>query len=359
MFCRGCFVGAMFPVAHAAFFYIDPFYFTLIRYGVVALILAALLFFQEGKKAFRLEGCGVLLWFYGTMAFAVYNLLIFWGQNMLGEPGVMTASIMESLMPMISVVIVWLFYKRRPHRFTLFAVGVSFAGAILVVTKGDFSAFMKALDGIVPAILIFIAVVGWVVYTLGAKTFAGWTALRYSALSCIFGTATLAAIVVVITAAGGVAMPTAETIKAASPHLMFMIAFPGLAALLGWNAGVAKLSPINALLFINFVPVTTLAVSIVQGYAVTLFDVVGTFFIVIALVGNNVFVRRQNRHVQRLPAKSLNFNRNSFCHHANQNDDSAYNSKDAKRRCSRRQRLKRRKPIMNRLPERNFHQRIF
>ena len=89
--------GAMFPVAHDAFKHIDPFYFTIIRYGSVTLILIAILLWKEGKKAFRLEGKGLALWFFGTMAFTVYNLLIFWGEDLLGESGVMVASIMESL----------------------------------------------------------------------------------------------------------------------------------------------------------------------------------------------------------------------------------------------------------------------
>ena len=44
-----------------------------------------------------------------------------------------------------------------------------------------------------------------------------------------------------------------------------MIIFPGLIALIGWNVGVSILTPLNGLLFINFVPVTTLVISLVQG----------------------------------------------------------------------------------------------
>ncbi|MER2171151.1 MAG: EamA family transporter, partial [Psychrobacillus psychrodurans] len=58
--------GAMFPVAHHAFTYIDPFYFTIFRYGAVAIILVLFLLWKEGPKAFRMEGKGMLLWFFGT-----------------------------------------------------------------------------------------------------------------------------------------------------------------------------------------------------------------------------------------------------------------------------------------------------
>ena len=295
--------GAMFPVAHAAFKHIDPFYFTIIRYGTVTLILIPILLWKEGKKAFRFEGKGLKLWFFGTMAFAIYNLLIFWGENLLGESGVMIASIMESLMPMISIVIVWAIFKRRPHLFTLICVLVSFIGAMLVITKGNIQAFLGATDHVIPSILILIAVIGWVVYTMGGNQFSGWSALRYSTLSCLLGTVTAIVIVLGGTLFGFISAPAMESIKAVSPHLLFMIVFPGVIALLGWNIGVSILSPLNGLLFINFVPVTTLLISIFQGNSVTMFDLLGTAFIIVALLSNNIFVRmlqrkESNQHAQ-------------------------------------------------------------
>ncbi|MBS4220686.1 DMT family transporter [Bacillus sp. FJAT-49711] len=291
--------GAMFPVAHAAFKHIDPFYFTIIRYGAVTIILAAMLFWKEGKQAFRFEGKGLQLWFFGTMAFTVYNLFIFWGEDLMGESGVMVASIMESLMPMISIVILWMIFKKRPHFFTLICVIVSLIGAILVVTKGDIKAFLGATEDFIPSILILIAVIGWVLYTMGGSEFTSWSVLRYSTLSCLLGTITAVVIVFGATLFGYISFPTEEVIIATTPHLLFMIIFPGFIALLGWNIGVSILSPINALLFINFVPVTTLLVSIFQGNNVTMFDIVGTVFIIISLLANNIFVRLQKKEYKR------------------------------------------------------------
>ncbi|AXI10956.1 EamA family transporter [Oceanobacillus zhaokaii] len=283
--------GAMFPVAHAAFKHIDPFYFTVIRYLSVTVILVAILLWKEGKKAFRFEGKGFKLWFFGTMAFTVYNLLIFWGEDLLGEPGVMVASIMEALMPMISVVIGLVIFKNRTHLFTLLCVIVSFIGAILVITKGDIKAFLGATNHILPSILIFIAVIGWVIYTMGGSEFSGWSALRYSTLSCLLGTITAVAIVIGATLFGDLSVPSSAVVKTVSPHLLFMIIFPGVIALVGWNIGVSILSPLNALLFINFVPITTLLISIIQGTHVTKFDIIGTVFIIVSLLANNLFAR--------------------------------------------------------------------
>lgn len=296
--------GAMFPVAHAAFKYIDPFYFTIIRYGSVTLILIAILLWKEGKKAFRFEGKGLSLWFYGTMAFTVYNLFIFWGEDLLGKPGVMVASVNESLMPMISIVIGWMIFKRRPHLFTLGCVLVSFIGAVLVITKGDIGAFLGTTDQFMPSALIFIAVVGWVIYTMGGSKFRDWSALRYSTLSCLLGTITAIVISVGASLFGYLSVPSAEHIKVVSPHLLFMIIFPGAIALLGWNIGVTILSPLNALLFINFVPVTTLLVSVFQGNHITVYDLLGTILIIVSLLSNNIFVRMLQNKGSKKPVQT-------------------------------------------------------
>lgn len=286
--------GAMFPVANDAFRHIDPFYFTLFRYVSVAIILVVWLLWKEGKQAFRFEGKGWLLWFYGTMAFTVYNLLIFWGQDLLGDPGTMVASIMEALMPMISIVIVWVLVRQRPHAITLGCVLIGFVGALLVVTKGDFSTLFT-LKAAIPSLFIFIAVVGWVIYTMGGSRFSdkSWSALRYSTLSCLLGTATAAVVVGGVTLSGYISFPTVETMIVTSPNIAFMVIFPGVIALVGWNYGVGVIKPLNGLLFLNFAPVTTLIIQIVQGAPITIYDYLGTLFIIISLVSNNIFVRMQ------------------------------------------------------------------
>src|SRR5690625_1322266 len=103
--------GSMFPVANHSFQYIDSFYFTIFRYIPVAVILVILLWMKEGWKAFKPEGKGLAIWFYGAMAFTVYNLFIVWGQEMFGATGVLLASIMESIMPLIYVLVHGFFSK--------------------------------------------------------------------------------------------------------------------------------------------------------------------------------------------------------------------------------------------------------
>src|SRR5690625_634420 len=171
--------GAMFPVANHAFLYIDPFYFTIIRYLPVVIILIVLLYFTEGKKAFRPDGKGILLWLFGTMGFTIYNLFIFWGQDLLGDSGVLLASIMEALAPTISILLVWIFLKERPAFFTILSIIGAFIGVLLVVTEGNVS-LLLAGNRLLPLIILFFAAAGWAAYTIGGNSFSGWSVLRYS-----------------------------------------------------------------------------------------------------------------------------------------------------------------------------------
>ncbi len=86
LYCLGAGVawGAQFPIAGSVLKVIDPFYFTLLRYLAVSLTLVALLIIAEGTKALSFEGKAKWVWFFGTMAFTVYNFLVFLGQKTAG-----------------------------------------------------------------------------------------------------------------------------------------------------------------------------------------------------------------------------------------------------------------------------------
>lgn len=284
--------GAMFPVAHRAFEHIHPFYFSVIRYTAVSVILIAALWWKEGKAAFRLDGRGKELLFFGTMAFTVYNLLIFMGQHLMGETGTVVASIGESLMPMISVVILWFAARSRPSKGTLASVCIALIGAVLVITKGDLSFVAAFGQHFVPIALIVAAVVGWVLYSIGGTQFQDWSTLRYSTMTCLFGTTVSFVITSAGSFAGFIPVPSVQDVLAAKFEMAFMVVLPGIIALLGWNAGIKKISAVNGTLFINFVPITTFVIMACQGYHISAFEVIGTLLIMVALIGSSMEQRR-------------------------------------------------------------------
>ncbi|WP_375090227.1 DMT family transporter [Peribacillus sp. RS7] len=285
--------GAMFPVAERALMYIDPFYFSFLRYLAVSVILGILLLMKEGKESFKLEGQGKSLLFFGTMAFTVYNFLIFAGQDLLGHNGVIVASIMESLMPMISILIMWVFKNSKPMKYNIASMLLALIGAILVITSGKLSFLLSLKDSIIPLLFILIGVIGWVIYTMGGNQFNGWSTLRYSTLTCILGTS-VSGIITLFASVLGLSVPTAEVMQSIYGEMIFMIIFPGAIALLSWNLGIKLLTPINGILFINLVPITTLAIVFIQGGSLSSFELLGTFLVIYALIQNNYYQRKNS-----------------------------------------------------------------
>jgi len=287
--------GAMFPVSHVALQQIDPFYFSFIRYFTVGIILGAILWIKEGKASFRLEGRGKVLLFYGIMAFTVYNMAVFLGQHLMGEQGIIAASIMEVLMPMISIMILWGTSRQKPKSYTLTSATIALIGALLVITKGKTAFFTMAGQHLFPLLLIFIGVVGWVVYSMGGGRFKDWSILRYSTLTCLLGSAVNLIIVTLASSFNFLPVPTWHTILSIKYEMSFMILLPGLLALLSWNLGIKWLSPLNGILFINFVPITTFIIMASQGYRISAYEIYGTLLIIFALVRNNVYQRKAIR----------------------------------------------------------------
>jgi len=287
--------GIMFPVMESALQKMNAFYLTFYRYNAMALLLAGILLFAEGRKAFRLEKKLFPLWLYGSMAVAGYNLLVFWAQNRMGQQGTILASIMESMMPMISIPLLWVWKRERPGAFTLGCVAIAFFGVVLIITKGDLSLFRLSGGNLLETGVMFVGVVSWVGYTIGASRFPNWSPLRYSAITCVLGSVTMSVIVLGATALGLLDAPAIDEIVATRWEFGFTTIIAGVIALLCWNAGIRIVRPINGMLFVNFVPVVTFIIAAVQGYKLTPYDIAGTLLIIFSLVASNVYQRISSR----------------------------------------------------------------
>ncbi len=172
----------------------------------------------------------------------------------------------------------------------MFCIVAAFIGVLLVVTNGDFSVLF-GLNRLFPLVILLLAAVGWAIYTFGGNEFNGWSVLRFSALSSLYGTITATIVVTVLSIFGMVEVPTLHEVYMVRYDMLFMIFIPGLLALLLWNKGVEILKPINAILFINFAPVTTIIIRMLQGYPISVYEFSGAAIVCLAIVFNNVHQR--------------------------------------------------------------------
>src|SRR5690606_10830909 len=123
-------------------------------------------------------------------------------------------------------------------KYTIASIAIAFAGALLVITNGKLSFFQTLGQYIFPLVLMLIAVIGWVVYSMGGSRLEGWSVLRYSTLTCIFGSTSSLIVVVTAASLNLLEVPQLQTLVAIKYEMAFMILLPGIVALLCWNAGI-------------------------------------------------------------------------------------------------------------------------
>ncbi|PQZ53622.1 MULTISPECIES: DMT family transporter [Bacillus] len=286
--------GFMFPVMANALQFIDPFFFTTIRYGSAAMIFLILLLIIEGKNSLRLEKRTLSLFFYGTVGFAGYGFLIFYGQQLAGPSGAIHAAMIQSLMPLIALLLQWITKNRRPQYYTFLCMFVALLGVMLVISKGNIDLLFGAASHVSTNIFMLCGVTCWVIYTNGGANFKSWSPLRYTTLTCLFGSISLVIIVTALTITNIISVPSLHTVMSVRFELFYMSIVAGVIAVFCWNTGNRYISSINGILFMNLVPVLALIGSMFQGYTVDNIEIAGASLTIIALVCNNLWQRKQD-----------------------------------------------------------------
>ncbi|AVK61196.1 EamA family transporter [Lactobacillus sp. CBA3605] len=283
--------GGMFPVMAPALKIMDPFYFTLLRYGSVAVIFAIILLIVEGPKAFKSEGHAVKLWIFGTSAFAGFSFLVFLGQQIAGVSGAIIASVMMAIQPLLGVLVNWVYRGTKPTIISVISMIVAALGVFMVVTKGHISTLLSGNNVLLATVLILLGALCWVIYTAGGADFPEWSILRYSTLTTIYGVLSVIVILIVATVTGLLKVPSLVQITGVSDALVYMVSLAGVLAVFAWNLGNRIVTPTNGILFMNLVPITSFVITIVGGYKVSMFEILGCLITILALIGNNIVSR--------------------------------------------------------------------
>jgi drug/metabolite transporter (DMT)-like permease len=282
--------GTMFPVAASALHHVDAFHLTAIRYGVATLAFLAILWAVEGRAALRLptRRHALELWGLGSLGFAGFNLLAYLG---LGSSTPQHASVFVALMPVLTVFGLAAITRKRPTRSIMGFAGLAVVGAALVVSGGDPASLVEGgFNG--GDALFFLGVASFSAYTLGARRFPGFSALRYTALSAAGGTATILAVTEIATIAGAEHTPSLSDLGDIWWQLIYVVAVGAVVAVLAFNEGVRRLGAADATLFGNLIPIVTLVIAIAQGYRPAGLELVGIAVTLAALVGANLAGRQ-------------------------------------------------------------------
>jgi len=286
--------GTMFPVMTHALTWIDPFTFTALRYLIAGIVFVVLLYAKEGTPAFNIRGERILLaWLFGSAGFAGFGFLVFYGQQLAGATGALTASIMMATMPLLGLLVTWLLRGVRPPLFSFIYIGLSFCGVVLVITKGDILGVLSHPQNYAANIPLILGALCWVLYTVGGSYFPSWSAYKYTAITTVLGLTTIFVIVAILLASGSIIMPSTDTLVFTFPHLLYMSLVAGFIGVLCWNMGNKIITPLNGVLFMDVVPMTAFAISAMTGLVPTKVQIIGALCTATALILNNIVQRQR------------------------------------------------------------------
>lgn len=286
--------GSMFPLMTDGLAHLDPFTFTSLRYGLACVPFLILLIAREGIGALNLRGERVwLAWLLGSLGFAGFGFLVFLGQSLAGPGGALTASITMATMPMLGALVNWMLRKVAPAPVSLGLIAVSFLGVALVITEGDLHQLIGAPQDHLANLAILAGALCWVIYTVGAAYFPGWSPQRYTAITTLLGLTSVFAINAALYASGFLAVPSLAQMTTVAPHVVYMALIPGFVGVLAWNMGNKILTPLNGVLFMDVVPLTTFGLSAILGERPSSPQLLGAALAGAALILNNLYLRNR------------------------------------------------------------------
>jgi drug/metabolite transporter (DMT)-like permease len=279
----------LFSVAKRTLPYLDAFALGSVRYLLGVALFVLLLVAFEGRQALRYEGRLGAATLYGLIGITGFNLFVWLG---LGYTRPEHASIILALQTPLTALAVWAVRGQRPAAFTLACVVVAFAGAVLVITKGDPHVAIAGGE-LFGDLLIFCGALSWMTYTLaGAWKFPGWSPLRMTVLTCIPGTVGLLAANLIAVVFNFSKIPTTEAIIAVSWQIVYFSVGTVVLGVLGFNAAARRLGPLNTMLMLNLIPIGVFGIEAALGRSFAAIEIFGALVVIGALAANNLYLRR-------------------------------------------------------------------
>lgn len=281
----------LFSVAKRTLPYLDAFAMGTVRYAIGVVLFVLLLGAVEGRRALRYEGRLLSASGVGLLGITGFNLFI-WIGLMLTRPE--HASIILALQTPLTALAVWVARGQRPATFTLGCVLVAIAGVLLVVTRGEPVRAVAELGTggeLLGDLLILLGGVSWVAYTLCAPAFREWSPLRFTVLTCIPGAVGLVVAHAIAIALGVAVIPGAAQIAALGWQIAYLSVCTVVLGVLGFNAAVKQIGPLNTMLMLNLVPIGVFAVEGALGRSFATVELGGAALVIAALAANNLYLR--------------------------------------------------------------------
>ncbi len=279
--------GILFIVAKQVLNEISPLYLAILRYGPATILIVIILYFIEGKKSFKINKEFLIVAGIGAGAMFGFNVLVWIGVGM--SNGII-ASIFQPLMPLIGVLITFIFFKQKYNVLTFIIILIAFFGVLLASSKGDLS-FLTSSDSL-GVLFIFVGVFVSTFAGILSQRFKSFSMLRYTTVTNGAGLILFCLLAILGYVTDSVPVPSFDNLEHIKWEMLYIVIFTGPLPLFLWYKGFAIIGTVNGMLLNNLVPLVTITGSILLGYHVGSFEVIGSLVIISAMFLHYFNVKR-------------------------------------------------------------------
>ena len=228
---------------------LDPAISAFLRFLIASSFMLVLLYFKEGRLPTITKRQFLPLLGMGLTGIALYNLLFFYGL-VYAEAG--RGSLIIATNPLLTALGAAFIFKEKFTLIRIFGFLLCITGAVLIITKGDFSALVH--EGIGEGELAFIGCAfSWAAYTLIGRFMSD----KLSSLAVIAYASCIGTIILLVAALNADLFGAISTLTMnASLNLLYLSLLATVIGFVWFQDGVKALGAAKAAVFIYFMPVS-------------------------------------------------------------------------------------------------------
>lgn len=262
------FWGANFNLAKPVVAEMGPYIAGASRYILAAAIMLLITRFRGESLPIRYIRSYLILGLVGVFGF---NLFFFLGMQ---TTSAVNGALIMALNPLLTAIIAFFILKDRPSNRQLLAFPIGIIGVAIVVLGAGAHLRMSLGD-----IYILLANISWAFYNVLVRKLMP---KDVSGIASTAGIMTVGAITLT-----AVALLNGERFILPSVHagsaLLIMTICGGVLSYLFWNAGIAKLGPAKAAIFLNLVPITSIVIAAFEGVPPNQVQMIGAIIVIAAV----------------------------------------------------------------------------
>lgn len=267
------FTGATFNLAKYTLDYFSPSSAAAWRFGLAAVTMLMILAVTQGVNLALLKANAIPYVVLGMVGIFGFNALFFVG---LEYTSPLNGALIMGTNPLLTTILARLILKEPITKRQIIGIFFAFVGVFLVITQGSLE-IIKDLSFSIGDLIILAGNLCWSLYGVLSRRFVkGSTSLETTTYTMIIGAISLIAVSLFTSNAE----PLSHIPIGAWGSIAFMAFFTSVLGYLWWNQGIKEIGAGKTSLFFNIVPVVTMAISLVVGTPISVFQMIGALLVI-------------------------------------------------------------------------------